>query len=267
MRQVLFYIGGSPVYSYGVMLFIAFMVGTLIGVYYLGKRGVPSHYVYLLAAALALSALIGARVFYIFGHWGDFAGNWGAVFDLNTRGMVFYGGLLFAIPVGYLIVRRMKIEPGMVANAAGIALLPAIAIARVGCFLNGCCGGKPSNLPWAVTFPGSAQAVHPTQLYEALLDLAAFALLLVASRYFKRGWDLFLLALASYSAIRFFLEFFRFHATPGAGAFFQALSAVMFAVSVGLLIIRHRGGSAPEPGDENEGRGEQVDENVTAGEP
>lgn len=246
MRPVLFHIGGSPVYSYGVFLFIAFLVGTLIGVYLLGRRGVPSSSVYLLAAALAFSALIGARVFYVFGHLSDFSGNWVSAFDINTRGMVFYGGVLFALPVGIVVVKRMKIDTGVVASAAGLALFPSIAIARIGCFLNGCCGGKPSGLPWAVTFPGATQAVHPTQLYEAVLNLAAFALLLVAGRYLRRGWDLFLLAFAEYAAIRFVMEFFRFHPSGGASVFFQALSAVIFAVAIGILWYRHRKGSEPE---------------------
>jgi phosphatidylglycerol:prolipoprotein diacylglycerol transferase len=247
MRPILFHLGGSPVYSYGVMLFVAFMVGTFIGVYVLGKRGVPSTSVYLLAAALALSALVGARLFYVFGHLKDFSGNWGKLLDLSTIGMVFYGGLLLAIPVGYLVVRKLKMNPGQVANAAGLALFPAIAIARIGCFLNGCCGGKPSGLPWAVTFPGATQAVHPTQIYEGLLDLFAFALLLLASRYMDRGWDLFLLALAAYAAIRFVMEFFRVHTTSGAAVFFQALSVAIFAVALGIFWYRRRGGQGRRP--------------------
>jgi len=237
LHPILFHVGASAVYSYGVMLFVAFITGTMIGVYLLGKRGVNSSSVYLLAAALALASLVGARLFYVLGHLNEF--RWASLLDLNTHGMVFYGGLLLAIPVGVVVVRKWKVPTGVVANAAALALFPAIAIARVGCFLNGCCYGKPSGLPWAVIFPGVGR-VHPTQIYEAILDILAFALILVLSRYLDGEWDLFLVALAAYGTIRFVMEFFRAHDATGAGIFFQLLSLAIVAVSIGALFYRRR---------------------------
>jgi phosphatidylglycerol:prolipoprotein diacylglycerol transferase len=129
---------------------------------------------------------------------------------------------------------------GAVADSVGLAMPLSLAIARFGCFLNGCCGGKPSGLPWAVTFPGSTMSVHPTQLYELALDLALFAFLLWIRKRLKHDWDLFLLSLAGYALIRFAMEFLRVHADPRAAPFFQALSAAIFLMSVGILLYRYR---------------------------
>jgi len=235
LRPVLFQIGNFKVYSYGVMLFIAFVVCVFIVRYVFKRRGIEPSYAYLIGAVVAVSSLVGARLFYLVGHW-----DWRDAFNLNTAGMVYYGGLLVALPVTYAVVRKLKLPAGVVADAIGLALPLGIAIARVGCFLNGCCYGKPSGLPWAVTFPGTTTPVHPTQLYELILDLAAFAFLLLAMRHLKRDWDLFLLSIASYAAIRFFTEFYRAHTEAGAGLFFQLLSVAIFAVAAGLLLYRRR---------------------------
>ena len=235
MRPVLFQIGSFKVYSYAVMMFIAFVFGAFFVRYVLKKRGVEPSSVYLIFAVMAISSLIGGRLFYLIGHW-----DWHNVFDLNTMGMVFYGGLLVGLPVTYAVIKKMKLPTGAVLDAIGLGLPLGIAIARIGCFLNGCCYGKPSGLPWAVTFPGTWTPVHPTQLYEMILDLVIFAFLLWVRRYLTRDGDLFIMSIASYAVVRFFMEFFRAHTDPSAGLFFQLLSVAIFIVAVGLLLYRRR---------------------------
>ncbi len=240
MRPILFHLGKVPIYSYGFMLFIAFLTGTLLGRRELKQRGVDVSNLFLFVAVAAMAAIVGSRLFYVLGHLNEFSSNWSRIFDINSVGLVYYGGLLLAIPVGVLTARWLKLPLGPLADAAGLVLPLCIAIARIGCFLNGCCGGKPSGLPWAVTFPGAAEAVHPTQLYEMVLDLVAFAILLGVRKRLKRDWDLFLLSLALYASIRFTVEFFRFHPSKGGSLFFQALSALIFGVTVGIMLYRQR---------------------------
>ncbi len=236
MRPVLFHIGSYPVYSYGVMLFLAFLAGIMVARAELARRGLDSSAIYLIGAVAAISGVLGARLFYVLGHLEEFSGDWGRVIDFNMRGLVYYGGLALAVPACLLLVRRLGLPAGDVADSVGLALPLSLAIARVGCFLNGCCGGKPSGLPWAVTFPGSLSPVHPTQLYEMVLDLALFAFLLAARKRLRRGWDLFLLSLAGYGLVRFINEFFRFHADARAGLFFQAASLALASCAAGLLL-------------------------------
>ncbi len=236
MRPVLFHIASYPVYSYGVMLFLAFLTGIFVVRHELARRGQDASAAYMIGAVAAISGVLGARIFYVAGHLEQFSGKWGQVFDFNMRGLVYYGGLALAVPCCVLLVRRMGLPTGEVADSVGLALPLSLAVARVGCFLNGCCGGKPSGLPWAVTFPGAATAVHPTQLYEMVMDAAVFVVLLLVRKRLRRPWDLFLLSLAGYGLVRFINEFFRFHADARAGLFFQAVSLAL-AVSAALLVL------------------------------
>lgn len=235
MRPVLFHIGSYAVYSYGVMLFLAFLAGIFVARHELMRRGRDGSAVYMLGAVAAISGVLGARVFYVLGHLEQFSGHWGQFIDLNMRGLVYYGGLALAVPCCLLVVRRLGLPAGDVADSVGLALPLSLAVARVGCFLNGCCGGKPSGLPWAVTFPGAASRVHPTQLYEMVMDLALFVFLLWARKWLRRDWGLFLLSLGGYGLARFINEFFRLHADARAGLFFQALSLAL-AFSAFLLV-------------------------------
>ena len=237
------------------MLFVALLAGVFVAGREFAKKDLERSCLYMLVALIAISGLIGARVFYVLGHLTAFSGHWSKAFDINTVGLVYYGGLVFAFPVGIIAVKRMKLPVGTVAGAIGLAMPLSLGIARVGCFLNGCCGGKPSGLPWAVTYPGTSTAVHPTQLYEAALDLALFFVLLLAGTRFLEGWDLFLCSLAGYTVIRFFMEFFRFHVDSNAGLFFQLMSAALFIVCAGALMWRWRSGKLSRPPNRPPGEG------------
>lgn len=240
MRPELFRIGGITVYSYGFMLFLAFLVGIFVTGRELKRRGYDPAAVYPVALAAVVGGVLGARLFYIIGHWSEFSGNWGAIFDLNMRGLVFYGGLALAVPLCLLVNRLTGVPAAVMADSVAVTMPLSLAVARIGCFLNGCCGGKPSGLPWAVTFPGSAASVHPTQLYELVLDLLLFTLILRARKGLRSGWATFLLFLSGYGLVRFLVEFFRYHPREGGAAFFQSLSLSLFLGCGTLLFSRER---------------------------
>lgn len=240
MRPILFHIGSYAVHAYGVMLLLAILAGIFVARHELNRRGLNGSAMYLIGAVAAISGVVGARIFFVIGYWGTFPNHWISFFDFHRRGLIFYGGLFLAIPCCMLVVRRMKLPMGVVGDAVGLAIPLSMAIGRVGCFLTGCCRGKPSGLPWAVTFPGTSVAVHPAQLYELLLDLAAFGFLLFMRKRVHRDWDIFLLYLAAYGIIRFTMEFFRFHVNPAASIFFQVVSLTLTAVSLGIFFYRRR---------------------------
>ncbi len=240
MRPVLFRVGGITVYSYGFMLFLAFLAGMFVTGRELKRRGYDPAAVYPVALAAVVGGVLGARLFYVVGHWSEFSGNWGAVFDLNVRGLVFYGGLALALPLCLLVNRLTGVPAAVMADSVAVTMPLSLAVARIGCFLNGCCGGKPSGLPWAVTFPGSAAPVHPTQLYELVLDLLLFALILRARKGLRSGWAAFLLFLSGYGLVRFLVEFFRYHPREGGTAFFQLSSLALLLGGGVLLFLRER---------------------------
>jgi phosphatidylglycerol:prolipoprotein diacylglycerol transferase len=249
MRPVLFHLGPLTVHSYGFFLALAFLVGMGISFRYLRSRFVDAYIVFELVLAAAVGGIVGARAFYVLGHLGEFRGRWGDAFKFwNVQGLVFYGGLLLGFAAGVAVIKWRKAPFGVIADSAGLALPLSLAVARIGCFLNGCCFGKPSGLPWAVTFPVSTQVemgmpknpLHPTQVYELLMALGIFVVLSSLLGRFRRRGEVMLGFLLLYGAARFVNEFFRYHDNPRGGLFFQVLSAIIFVGSGLALLFRHR---------------------------
>lgn len=87
------------------------------------------------------------------------------------------------LAIGYLLVTREAFAP--LADALAVTWAGATVFHKLGCFLGGCCGGLPSSMPWAMSFPSGGLAanpgvpVHPTQLYDSLAALALTAILLI----------------------------------------------------------------------------------------
>lgn len=249
MRPELFHLGPITVHSYGFFLALAFLVGMGVSFRYLRERFVDAYIVFELVLAAAVGGILGARIFYVLGHLEEFRGNWAEAFKFwNVQGLVFYGGLLLGLLAGVAVVKWRRAPLGMIMDSAGLALPLSLAVARIGCFLNGCCFGKTSGLPWAVTYPVSTQIemgmpknpVHPTQIYELLMALAIFIVLSTLKSRLRYRGEAMLGFLFLYGIARFVNEFFRYHEDPKGNLFFQALSAAIFVGAGIALVFRHR---------------------------
>ena len=173
-------------------------------------------------------------------------------------GGVFYGGLIAAVVMALWYLRRHRMPVWDVTDvfAPGIAL--GHVIGRLGCLFAGCCFGKPTSVPWAITFHNEYAArnvgtplnvpLHPTQLYEAGAELLILVFLLVTER---RGrpfagrtfWGYLLL----YGISRFIIEFFRGDSRGTIGMFStsQFVSLLIVPLSIIMLIVLARR-SSPE---------------------
>jgi len=161
-------------------------------------------------------AIVGARAFYVVSYWRESfaqAPLWHVV-AVWHGGLVYYGGLLGAAAAVIFYARWKKLPLWALADALAPSIALGQVLGRIGCFLNGCCYGRPTALPWAVVYPQEHEthglaAVHPTQLYEALLNLALFVILewLHARRRF-RG-QVFAVYLVAYAGLRSLVELFR----------------------------------------------------------
>ena len=100
-----------------------------------------------------------------------------AVFKFWQGGLTFYGGVLLAAPAGFLYARRRKLGALRAADLLAPALMIALAVGRIGCFLNGCCYGAQTDSVFGVLFPGNLADRHPTQLYESLFAFGLFVVL------------------------------------------------------------------------------------------
>ena len=182
MYPVLFRLGPLEIRSYGVMLAAAFAAGTYFALWRARRFGVPREVVGNLVVWVMASGVLGARLFYAAFHWGEFRGHpWDVINPfqggrIGIAGLTLYGGLLLAVVVGILYLREKKVQIWRAADVVAPSVGLGIFFARIGCFLNGCCFGRPAELPWAMTFPSGSPAgyvfpdirLHPTQLYSSL---------------------------------------------------------------------------------------------------
>jgi len=139
--------------SFGVMMVIGFLAGFFL-VRRLG-RNITSNPQLITNTTLycLIAGVIGARVFYVVHHFGELQRPWVSMFAIWQGGLEFYGGVIFAVPVIILYTRHHKLPIRQFLDIIAICLMIGLAFGRLGCFLNGCCFGKPTGLPWAVRFP------------------------------------------------------------------------------------------------------------------
>jgi phosphatidylglycerol:prolipoprotein diacylglycerol transferase len=172
-------LGTLSIHWYGVMVALAF----LAGLWTAGRRGmragIAAEKIVDLGPWAIVGAIVGSRVLYVISYWQEaFAGKpITEIFMVWKGGLVFYGGLIGASLACIAYVRLKKLPLWKVADILIPSLPLGCFFGRVGCFLNGCCYGRACNLPWAVRFPADnplgppTTPVHPTQLYDALLNL------------------------------------------------------------------------------------------------
>jgi phosphatidylglycerol:prolipoprotein diacylglycerol transferase len=218
----------------GVRAYPIFLVaGTLVGstVAILGARRAQLDMRRFLAAlaVLTIAAPLGAKLYGLIERPGILAPIGVEVF----AGYRFPGAALAVAITLWALGRWGRISAGVLADVIAPSFGFAMAIVRVGCLLAGCCGGRPSALPWAIAFPVHSQLwwaqvhagvlprtaaatlpVHPLQVYFALLALGLGCLALRLQRRKRYDGQVFLIYMAAYGTGQFVLEFVRFTPLP-----------------------------------------------------
>ena len=209
MYPILFELGPVRLYSYGLMLALGFLLAVNLAERRARGAGLDSNKIQTLALVALLAGLIGARLGYVFLNWRFFAQRPLEIFRLDHGGLVFYGGLAVGVLVGIWVARRQALPGWKTLDVMAPPFVLAHAVGRIGCFLNGCCYGKPSSVPWAVVFPNDLVSRHPVQLYEAAALVGIFFLLTRAERSNPRPGTVTLIYGFFYGGWRFFIEYFR----------------------------------------------------------
>ncbi len=229
-----------PVYGYGFLLFVGFLVAGITATRRAKSVGIPAETVWDVGLWGFFSGIAGARLFYVI-QYPDrvFAGREGigkvvAVFNLPDGGLVLYGGVILGVLAVILYCRRRGLNVLLLGDILVPALFVGVAFGRMGCFLNGCCYGDRCELPWRVAFPAGSVpdsalvnrgfqaadevihriALHPTQIYSAIDGLI---LAFVTASYFRcrpRDGAVVLLGLVCYPITRFFIEYLRSDEPP-----------------------------------------------------
>lgn len=234
MHPTLLELGPFKFHAYTVGLALAFLVGVLGAVRENYKRENPFPVTPAGGVWIFFGALLGAKIYWYIqygGTWTDDEGNpyeWHRVFRLWEGGMVYYGGLIGGV-VGAIAYFKYVRVPILPMGDIGLPFLPlGHSIARLGCYLNGCCWGYPTSAPTGVTFPRwslafrqqvddglierSAAAplpVHPTQLYESFGLFLIFLVMRFAYKHKKYDGSIMLLYPLLYGILRFTTEAFR----------------------------------------------------------
>ena len=243
MHPILIEIGPLTIYSYGFFIALAFVLGMGVAkreaaIYDLNPHLVPD-----LAFYLIISAILGARLLYVLLDPAPFVANPLLILQFWKGGLVFVGGVALAVGTAWFVL-RWKQEPFW---SWADAFAPAIAagqfIGRVGCLMAGCCYGKPSSVPWAITFthPQSLAPLHiplhPTQIYHSLAGLITCLILLGLRSRLPVPGQRFGLFLILYAGFRFVIEFFRgdFRGELGSLSLTQVAALLVLLAGLGLL--------------------------------
>jgi phosphatidylglycerol:prolipoprotein diacylglycerol transferase len=253
-------LGVVTVYTYGVLLAAAYLLGLQLAIVRARARGLDHARVLDLGIYIIFSALIGAKLLLLITELPSYIENPRNLMDLVRSGGVFYGGLILAVIVAVWYIRRIRLPLWTTCDvfAPGIAL--GHVVGRLGCFFAGCCFGKPTTVPWAVTFtdPYAATNVgtplnvplHPTQLYEAGAEALILALLLATENRGRRfPGRTFWLYMFLYAVTRYIIEIYRGDPRGSVLMFStsQFISVVLAPLALFMLVYLGRS-TATDPG-------------------
>lgn len=246
MHPVLFQLGSLTVYSYGVLVAAGFIAGLWYAYRQAPRAGLDPRKIWNLGIYGILVALAVSKLWLIFSNLDYYIAYPRAIFSVATieSGGVFYGGVIGGLlwVLLYTHFQKMPFLSVLDVSAGGVAL--GHGIGRLGCFAAGCCYGKPTSMPWGVTFTSSVAArlsgtplhvaLHPTQLYESGAEFLNFLILIWLGARHRFSGQLIGAYFILYGIERGTIEFFR--GDPGRTMMFHNSVSLMQFVSAGLIL-------------------------------
>jgi phosphatidylglycerol---prolipoprotein diacylglyceryl transferase len=288
MIPVLFELGPLRVYSYGLMLGIAFLLGSAIMGRALKRRGLDPAIANTVTILAVLFGISGAKMLYLIEEWEAFTLD-PVRMTFSAGGLTWYGGFLLALLAVSLYIRWKKVPFMKIWDCLGIALILAYGVGRVGCHLSGDGDyGQPTSLPWGTIYaqgtakptmmleeyfrrePAQREAwhydslrvliggkdkmghfytkfdaetpLHPTPLYELVLGIAGFFILLAMEKKHLADGSLFMIYLMLSSTFRFSVEFLRLQPRIAFGlSEAQLFSIALFVLGgLGVYLLQRR---------------------------
>lgn len=218
MHPVIVKIGFLTIYSYGMMVAIAFLLGIVIARLEAKRLNINPELIYDFGFYLVIGSITGARLYYmLFFNLKGFLEEPISIFKIWQGGLSIHGAILSGIITGIVFSRVRKINFWQLADLISPSIILGQAIGRIGCFLNGCCFGVPTKSLFGIRFPKGGLAdiaysglkVHPTQLYELILNLMGFLILWGMRKRIRFNGGLFLVYLMMYAIIRIIVSQFR----------------------------------------------------------
>lgn len=260
MYPKLLELGVINIYSYGVLIAAAYLVGLQVAVVRGRSRGLSPERLMGLGIAIFVGAIVGAKLLLFVVEFDYFTSAPANLWMLVRSAGVFYGGFVLAVVVAFWYMWRHSMPVWTTCDAFAPGIAVGQAVGRMGCLLAGCCYGRPTDVPWGITFTDPFAAansgtplgvsLHPTQPYEALAALAILGVLLLVER---RGTPFpgftFLTYLLSYGTARFVIEIYR---GDPRGTVFEVMSTSQFVSAllvpssiVFLMVLAYRAAKPP----------------------
>ncbi|MFZ2653406.1 MAG: prolipoprotein diacylglyceryl transferase [Victivallales bacterium] len=205
MHSIAIHLGPVTIYWYGIMAALGFLAAVSLLMLNRKTADIDAEQVTDVAMVCMISGIVGARIFYVVQFWNLYKDNPFNIIRIDQGGLVFFGGFLCAIAMLIFYCWKKRLNILKILDVFGPSLAIGHFFGRIGCFMNGCCYGKPSELPWSVQFPaGSPPAVafpsdplhpeacisqhlHPVQIYESVFNLILAAVLCHMLRKLKPG--------------------------------------------------------------------------------
>jgi phosphatidylglycerol:prolipoprotein diacylglycerol transferase len=238
MRPVLFQWRGFTVRSYPAMMYLGLVAGVVAGNVAAHAAGIAAFRVFVATLVLILPALIGARLFHVAFHWQLYRQNSGRIWNRRQGGAAQFGGFALALPLSVPLLSALRLSFGAFWDVATFSILVGMIFGRIGCLLNGCCAGRPSQA-WGMRLPNS-KGVWERRVPSQCLEAGWAAVLLVVAaaiwRWLPFPGALFLMVVAGYGCGRVVLETTR-ELPAGAHRFtiHHAISVLMVVASLATL--------------------------------
>lgn len=212
--HVLFTIGNFNIYTWGVFFVFAFLFSFFLALHASKKKIEKKHFLNL-AILILVGILVGTRLLYVLLHFDYYAHDILKIFAFSEGGSSSWGGFLALLFV-WLYAKKHNLNFPFLLDFFSPYVALGLGLGRIGCFLNWCCYGVATNLPWGIKTPGDF-ARHPTQLYILITNLIIFFVLLRLQKKKEKigkgilavDGSIFLFFLLYYSIARFFIDFLR----------------------------------------------------------
>ncbi len=243
MFPVLFHFDSFAIHSYGFFIALGYLVALFAMIRIGKKQSVSMAHLVDLAFFSLLAGLVGARILFVLTNFSYYWKNPVEIFYVWEGGLVFFGGILTAIPFLLFYIRRNKLPVRASLDILAVGLSIGHAFGRIGCLGAGCCHGKACDLPWAIKINSDLvdpllrnTPIHPTQIYEAASLFILFIFLWQKTKHKIFNGQVALLYLMSYAVIRSIIEMFRGDSirgflVPGLVSTSQCISLLTFALA------------------------------------
>lgn len=259
--RIAFELGSLTVYWYGVFVALGFMIGLFVMQWRARQIGFPRERVFDIVFAAMVGGIIGARLFYVVINWSHFRVRLLEIVMIQKGGLVFYGGFIGAALAILFICRKHKLDPWQVADLTALGVPTGQAFGRIGCLINGCCFGQPTQGLLGITYhnpphetvwyiqqekglltPDMADQlslgnghfhclpVVPVQAYQSLTNVAILIFLIIMAPRIKHRGRLFSLFLMLYGIGRFLNEFNR-------GDYLERYAGLTIAQVICLFVV------------------------------